>query len=111
MWRWSTPESDRSIVDDPQARSWCWSWARTPSGSLQGWQRIAGLWSTKAGLVDQMPLDACRGGRAAHAARMCGGEHADLCERIDTGRALDDDAWEMLTQTARAAIAHLPQAH
>ncbi|WP_295540315.1 alternate F1F0 ATPase, F1 subunit alpha [uncultured Thiohalocapsa sp.] len=77
---------------------------------LAPWQQIAALLATKAGLLDQVPLDAVAGAEQRIRARVRA-EHADLCERIDTGRALDDDAWETLTQTARAAIADLPEAH
>jgi F-type H+-transporting ATPase subunit alpha len=73
---------------------------------LSAWQQVAVLLATKEGLLDDVPVDAVRNAERRIRERV-GEAHPDLCERIDSGRELDDDAWTALTETAEAAVADL----
>jgi F-type H+-transporting ATPase subunit alpha len=73
---------------------------------LAAWEQIAVLLAAKEELLDDVPVDAV--GTAEQRIREQVQErHADLCERIDTGRELDDEAWTALADTAKAAVADL----
>ncbi|WP_296897827.1 hypothetical protein [Thiohalocapsa sp.] len=73
---------------------------------LAAWEQIAVLLAAKEELLDDVPVDAV--GTAEQRIREQVQErHADLCERIDTGRELDDEAWTALADTATAAVADL----
>jgi F-type H+-transporting ATPase subunit alpha len=73
---------------------------------LAAWQQVVVLLATKDGLLDEVPVDAV-GDAEQRIRERVGKRHPDLCERIDTGRELDDDAWATLTGTAEAAVADL----
>jgi F-type H+-transporting ATPase subunit alpha len=73
---------------------------------LAAWQQVVVLLATKEGLLDDVSVDDIRGAEQRIRERVHG-EHPGLCERIDTGRELDDDAWATLSETAGAAVADM----
>jgi F-type H+-transporting ATPase subunit alpha len=80
---------------------------RQPAASpLAAWEQVAVLLATKEGLLDDIPVDAV-GDAEARIRERIGEAESELCERIDSGRELDDDAWATLRETAQAAVADL----
>jgi F-type H+-transporting ATPase subunit alpha len=77
---------------------------------LAAWAQVAVLLAAKEGLLDEVPVDAV-GDAEARIRERVHDEQPGLCERIDTGRELDDDAWETLRETAAAALADLRTEH
>ncbi len=73
---------------------------------LAAWEQVAVLLATKEGLLDDVPVDAI-GDAEARIRERVGEQHPDLCDAIDTGRELDDEAWETLRSTAAQAVANL----
>jgi F-type H+-transporting ATPase subunit alpha len=80
---------------------------RQPAASpLAAWEQVAVLLATKEGLLNDIPVDAV-GDAEARIRERIGEAESELCERIDSGRELDDDAWATLRETAQAAVADL----
>jgi F-type H+-transporting ATPase subunit alpha len=77
---------------------------------LAAWEQVAVLLAAKEGLLDDVPVDAVIDAEARIRERVRA-EHAELCERIDTGRELDDDAWASLRDTADKAVEDLRGDH
>ena len=73
---------------------------------LAAWEQIAVLLAAKRGLLDDVPLDAV-GAAEQRIRERVGERHPDLCERIDTGRELDDAAWTVLAEAAETALTDL----
>ena len=74
---------------------------------LRAGEQVAVLLATNEGLLDEVPIEHIREAEA-HIRERVVQSLPEVCEQIETGRALDDNAWERLRETAAAAISHLP---
>ncbi len=70
---------------------------------LRASKQIAGLKAVNAGLFDDLPLDQVAAAEVAVQERMSR-ELPELCERMEAGRKLDDEAWRQVLEMARDAI-------
>ena len=76
---------------------------------LRASAQIAVLKAVTAGLLDELPLEEV--GRAGHAVQdRVLEELADLCERIEQGKALDDEEWDRVLDVARDALKYVKEA-
>jgi F-type H+-transporting ATPase subunit alpha len=73
---------------------------------LRAAEQIAVLLAANEGLLDDVPIDNIAEAEQRVREHVLAA-HPELCERIDTGRSLDDDAWEALKETAADAVADL----
>jgi F-type H+-transporting ATPase subunit alpha len=73
---------------------------------LRAGEQVAVLLATNEGLLDDVPIEHIREAEARIRERVVQ-SLPEVCEQIETGRALDENAWERLRETAAAAISHL----
>ena len=73
---------------------------------LPAWAQVAVLHAVKERLLADVPVDAI-GTAEARIRERVQADAPEVCERIDTGRKLDDDAWAALRDAADAAVSDL----